>query len=172
MFEGLWSNQSVLTVKDFMKKNLYKIIILMMVVIALSYVLVWPFHVSGDCMEPAIHDGQLYFLSRGLRYLRQYRIGDIILFKYEDKIWISRIVAVENNTIELIENKIIVNGSVIQDEIHRNWADWQFGTYAIDESCKVPSNHVYVLSDNLSAHHDDSRVFGPISEKSILGIVW
>lgn len=155
-----------------MKKNLYTIIILIIVVIALSYIFVWPFRVSGDCMEPAIRDGQLYFLNRGLPHLRQYRRGDIILFSYEGTTWISRIAAVENNTIEIIEDKIVVNGSVLQDKIHRNWADWKYGTYAIDMPLKVPLNYVYVLSDNLSAHHDDSRVFGPIPHKSILGTVW
>lgn len=155
-----------------MKKNAYKFSALMLIVIALSYTFVWPFRVSGDCMEPAIRDGQLYFLNRGLPYLRQYCIGDIILFNHEDKTWISRIAAVANNTIEIVKDKIIVNGSVMQDEVHRSWYDWNYGTYAINTPFKVPSSCVYVLSDNLSAHHDDSRVFGPIAEKSILGTVW
>lgn len=56
--------------------------------------------------------------------------------------------------------------------IHRNWSGWKLGTYAIDKPFQVPSDHVFVLSDNLSAMHDDSRVFGPISHSSILGLLW
>lgn len=123
-------------------------------------------------MEPAIHDGKIYFLNRVLPYLRPYKSDDIIVFKHEDKIWISRIVGLENNAIQITDNKILVNGNEVKDGIARNWANWQYGVYAINESLKIPLNHVYVLSDNLAAHHDDSRVFGPIAKDSILGIIW
>lgn len=132
----------------------------------------WPWHVSGDCMEPAIKDGKTYFLNRMLPYLRQYKANDIIVFKYENKIWISRIVGLENDTIQITDGKIIINNATLNDSIERNWADWNYGAYAINEPFKIPSNHVYVLSDNLTAHHDDSRVFGPIPKETILGIVW
>lgn len=56
--------------------------------------------------------------------------------------------------------------------ISRNWSGWNHGAYAIDKPFQVPTDHVFVLSDNLSAQHDDSWVFGPVSYTSILGIVW
>jgi len=106
-------------------------------------------------------DGKLYFLNRISPYLRHYQIGDIIVFKHEGKDWISRIVAVENNTIEITESRIVVNGVPLNDgEIHRNWSGWKQGTHAIDKPLQVPADHVFVLSDNLSAKHDDSRIFG------------
>lgn len=153
-------------------KTTYKIIGLIIVCLAASYAFVWPFQISGDCMEPAIQDGKWYFLNRGLPYLRHYRSGDIILFDYEDKTWIARIVGMANDTVEITQDKIMVNDSITQDTIERNWNNWNWGTYAIEKPFKVPADSVYVLSDNLSAHHDDSRVFGPISVKSIFGIVW
>lgn len=143
-----------------MKKIYTKILTLAVICLALSYLFVWPFRVSGDCMEPAIKDGKLYLLNRALPYLRQYHSGDIILFAYEGKTWIARIVAKANDTVEITQDKIIINGSLVEDNIARNWAGWKWGTYAIDKQLKVPMGSVYVLSDNLSAHHDDSRVFG------------
>lgn len=158
-----------------MKKNRYKIVILIVSLIFLIIVgreLATPYRISGDCMEPAITDGKLYFLNRISPYLRQYQIGDIIVFKHVGKDWVSRIVAMENNTIQITEGHIIVNGVALEKEIHRNWSGWKQGIYAIDKPFQVPSGHVFVLSDNLSAQHDDSRVFGPVSNSSILGRIW
>ncbi len=129
-----------------------------------------PYWAIGDCMEPAVKDGGYVFLNRVLPYFRSYKIDDIVVFKHEKKVWYSRIVALEKDTIQINESEIVVNGiSLDEPGVHRDWNNWQYGTYAIDKPFKVPSGHVYVLSDKLSAHHDDSRVFGPISYSSILG---
>jgi signal peptidase I len=137
-----------------------------------SWAIARPHRICGDCMEPAITDGHLYFSNQLGPYLRKHRIDDIITFTHEDRLWISRIVALENDTIEIRENEIIINGIVLNNSISRNWNDWDYGTYAIKKSFKVPTNHVYVLSDNLAAHHDDSRVFGPINKSEINGLIW
>lgn len=156
------------------KKTKISIIVLTILVsIILAIALARPYRVSGDCMEPAVIDGHLCFLNRISPYLRQYQINDIILFKHEGKVWVSRIVALETDTIHITEGNVVVNGITLQCAgIHRSWSNWKHGIYAIDKPLKVPIDHVFVLSDNLSAQHDDSRVFGPVSKKSILGLVW
>ncbi len=81
--------------------------------------------------------------------------------------------ALANDTIQLNEKEIVVNGSLMQNmKISRNWKHWKSGAYAINKPFKVPKHHVFVLSDNLSAKHDDSRVFGPINESFIVGLMW
>ncbi len=131
-----------------------------------------PYRISGDCMEPAIKDGKLYFVNHLYYKLTDYKAGDIIIFFHEDKIWISRIIALENQEIKISDNAILVDNQLYSDGIQRNWQDWRYGKCGVDNIAKIPSEHVYVLSDNLSAHHDDSRVFGPISYHNILGKVW
>ena len=155
-----------------MKKYIISILffsLLLIVILAFAQ----PFHISGDCMEPAIKDGKLYFLNRIAPYIRKYQIGDIILFKHDGKTWVSRVVALENNTIQINEGNIIINDIALQDiRISRNWSNWEYGVYAINKPFQVPLNHLFVVSDNLSAQHDDSRVFGPVSNESILGLLW
>ena len=157
-----------------MAKNKYKIIILTVIAsIVVAWLFARPYPLSGDCMEPAIKDGKFYFLNQILPYIRHYQIGDIIIFKHEEKDWISRIVALENDMIQIIEGSVVVNGVPLQDAgIHRNWSNWKHGSYALDSPFQVPREHVFVLSDNLSAQHDDSRVFGPVAKRSIVGLVW
>lgn len=157
-----------------MKNKKYKIIALISVLlISVLVAIVRPYRISGDCMEPAIMDGKRYFLNKIPPSLRHYQIGDIIVFEHEGKSWISRIIARENDTVQITEGKIILNGvTFTEGNIHRNWTNWKCGVHAIDEPLQVPGGHVFVLSDNLSAQHDDSRVFGPIPTSSILGVVW
>lgn len=148
------------------------IILTVITLIIVTWGLAAPSRVEGDCMAPAINNGQLVFLNRIAPYLRSYKINDIVLVKHEGKIWIARIVALANDTIQITESSIVVNGSPLHESIERNWTGWHYGDYAVNEPLKIPANHVYVLSDDLSAHHDDSRVFGPIAKKAILGLVW
>jgi signal peptidase I len=156
-----------------MMKITIKLALILLVLMALGAILIRPYRISGDCMEPAAQDGQLCFLSKLTSFTYGYQINDIILFKHEGKVWISRIVALEHDSIEITENNIILNGHPpIDTMIKRNWTNWQYGNYAINAPLQIPANHVFVLSDNLAAHHDDSRVFGPIPLSSILGTVW
>lgn len=141
--------------------------------IAIGLTLAWPYRISGNCMEPAISDGHLYFVNKISPYLRRYKIGDVILFNRNNHVWISRIVALGSDKIQISDRSVILNDDArLSNDIKRNWLDWKFGTYAINRPFYVPLKYVYVLSDNLSAHHDDSRVFGPIPVKSIIGIIW
>ncbi len=154
-----------------MKQNIYGAIIFTAIVLIIGISLfARPYRISGDCMEPAVKDGQLCFLNRISPYLRHYKIGDIVLFKHDEKIWISRIVALENDTIQITDGSVSVNG--VSDKVHRSWAHWEHGTHAINKPLKIPTNHVFVLSDNLAAQHDDSRVFGPVPQNAILGLIW
>jgi signal peptidase I len=157
--------------------NKHKIIIFSMITLIVLAIMLFgfarPHRVSGNCMEPAVKDGQICFLNYIAPYLRKYKIGDIILFRHEEKTWISRIVALEHDTIQIAEGSVVVNGIALQDsKVHRSWENWKYGTYALDESFQVPSEKIFVLSDNLAAQHDDSRVFGPVAEEAILGLVW
>ncbi|HNA62663.1 MAG TPA: signal peptidase I [Rhabdochlamydiaceae bacterium] len=155
-------------------KNHYKTILFAIIALTIvTWAFAHPYNVPGDCMEPAIKDGSHVFVNHVSPYIRQYRIGDIIAFNHEGKGWVSRIVAVEADTVQITEGNVIVNGTTCQDGgILRSWSNWKHGNYAIDKPLQVPPAHVFVLSDNLSAQHDDSRIFGPISKDSIIGLVW
>lgn len=150
------------------KITIFAIVLLIMIGIGWSQV----YRISGDCMEPAIRDGRFYWVDRISPFLRPYQMEDIVIFKHEEKMWISRIVALEGNTIRITEGKVTINGIDLHDNVFRNWSGWKHGTFAIDDSFTVPKDNVFVLSDNLSAQHDDSRVFGPISKSMLSGWVW
>ncbi len=150
-----------------------KIVIFVISVVVVTIVgFVKPFRISGDCMEPAIKDGHLYFVDRFSPHLRKYQKEDIVTFEHEGKMWISRILALGGDTIQITEGSITVNGVALEDSVRRNWNGWNYGMFAIDTTFQVPKDRAFVLSDNLSSQHDDSRVFGPISMNLVSGLVW
>lgn len=107
-------------------------------------------------MELDIKDGSHIFVNHVSPYIRQYQIGDIIVFTHEGTAWVSRIVALEADTVQIKEGEVIVNEDATCKDggILRSWSNWKHGVYAIDKPLKVPPDHVFVLSDNLSAQHE------------------
>lgn len=146
-------------------------IILFPTVLAAVQVFAKPMRVRGDCMEPAIRDGQWIFVNRSAYWRHTPVAGHIVLFQHEGTTWVSRVVAVGHDRIELTGGGIVVNGSLVADDtVVRDWREWnQHGKHAITQPLEVPEGHVYVLSDKLAAKHDDSRVFGPIAIDRIMG---
>ncbi len=141
------------------------------ILVALLRVIVEPMRIIGDCMEPAIRDGQWCFVNRFAYWHTPPDIDDVVLFRHEQKVWISRVVAVGGQRVEVTCDGLVLDGSVkMNDPIARAWSEWnKTGTYGVGSPCDVPAEHVYVLSDNLSARHDDGRVFGSIPAKDLLG---
>ncbi|MBC8245205.1 MAG: signal peptidase I [Verrucomicrobia bacterium] len=129
-----------------------------------------PFRVRGDCMAPAINDGQWCFVNRAASWSFEPVRGEIVMFDHETKTWVSRVVAVAGDEIQIDEGSIAVNGKVLTEKgVERDWTAWRQGSYAIDQPCRVPPGHMFVLSDKLSAQSDDSRVFGPIKISRVVG---
>ena len=117
--------------------------------------------------------GDFCLVNKVAPYFRNYQKGDIVVFSHELKDYVARIIALENDAIKLSDWQIELNGKLLKEKnVSRNWSDWSYGDYAINEQYKVPDQHVFVLSDNLAAHFSDSRSFGPIPMSSIIGVVW
>ena len=116
-----------------------------------------------------LYGPKLPFVDVRLPAIRQPKPGDIIIFKYphDPKIdYIKRCVAVEGQTVELVDNKLFVDG-VMQDEEFTKYVfgsrpDRRFGPF------KVPEGHIFMMGDNRD-NSADSRAWGPLDKKLIAG---
>ena len=116
-----------------------------------------------------VYGPKLPFIDLRLPAIRDPKPGDIIIFKYpgDPKIdYIKRCVAVEGQTVELVDNKLFVDG-VMQDEEFTKYVfgsrpDRRFGPF------KVPEGHVFMMGDNRD-NSADSRAWGPLDKKLISG---
>jgi signal peptidase I len=139
------------------------------------------FRIPSESMEDTLLVGDFLFANKllygpklplidvRLPAIRDPKPGDIIIFKYpnDPKVdYIKRCVAVEGQTVELVDNKLFVD-SVMQDEDFTKYVfgsrpDRHFGPF------KVPEGHIFMMGDNRD-NSADSRAWGPLDKRLISG---
>lgn len=77
--------------------------------------------------------------------------------------FIKRVIALPGDTIEIVDNEVLVNGRVIDEPyLHPDSGMPNFAEETI------PLGHVFVMGDNRNVSQD-SRVFGPIPTEDVVG---
>jgi signal peptidase I len=77
--------------------------------------------------------------------------------------FIKRVIALPGDTIEIIDDEVVVNGRVIAEPyLH---PDARMPNFAEET---IPVGHVFVMGDNRNVSQD-SRVFGPIPTEDVVG---
>lgn len=111
------------------------------------------------------------------RFLRSPETEDVIIFHpakgvgrggglLDDDVFIKRIVAVEGDTVQVKNGKLIVNG-ISRNEPYIN----EKPNYTLN-AFVVPKGHVFVMGDNRNNSYD-SHIWGPLPRENIIGrAVW
>ena len=118
----------------------------------------------GTAMAPTLSDGDF-----GIAFpAREYRSGDIIAFRQNEKVLIRRIIACSGSSVSIDENGIVTVDGVVLDEPYT--AQKALGQCNIQFPYIVPDGQYFVLGDN-RANAVDSRstVLGCISKDAIIG---
>jgi signal peptidase I len=118
----------------------------------------------GTAMAPTLSDGDF-----GIAFpAKEYRSGDIIAFRQNEKVLIRRIIACSGSSVSIDENGIVTVDGVILDEPYT--AQKALGQCNIQFPYIVPDGQYFVLGDN-RANAVDSRstVLGCISKDAIIG---
>ena len=122
-------------------------------------------------MLPALADGQYVLMLPKERLGRQLDRGDIVLLRHPrgtGDVYVKRIVGLPNETILMKEGRLLLNGGPLQED---------YPTLPAVEQRMGPqewsSGHdeYFVMGDNRRKSRD-SRVFGPVHARSIIGRVW
>jgi signal peptidase I len=141
---------------------------LMFAALAVVFV-VQPVKVEGTSMLPRLHDGERIFVNKLIYYgLPKLERGDIIVFWYPNdpsKSYIKRIIGLPNETVEVREGRILINGSVLQEP----YLDPELNlSHASQAPVQVKEHYYFVMGDNRD-HSSDSRIWGLVPEKYIYG---
>ena len=99
--------------------------------------------------------------------------GDLIAFARgqgdDVRTYLKRVVALPGDTVVIHDGKVAVNGSFVDEPA------FVLADHSSMESLRVPAGCVFTLGDN-RAESDDSRVFGPVPESTIIGkavfVIW
>ncbi len=100
--------------------------------------------------------------------------GDVIVFLYPEdpkKHFVKRLIAKGGETVEIKSGTVFVNGKPLLDGPFRNITYYNMGPYGQEgKKITVPPHCYYVLGDN-SLVSKDSRFWGFVPEKNLVGKV-
>lgn len=132
---------------------------------ACSAVVPQPVKVEGTAMLPALRDGDRILIDRNFDKLER---GDIVVFYFpfdQRKSYLKRIIGVPNDTVEIREGKVFVNGTSLEEP----YVDPKLDTsHRSMEEIKLSGEQYFVIGDNRD-NSSDSRIWGPLDRKFIYG---
>ena len=122
--------------------------------------------VRGDSMDPTYHDGQVVLVHRRNWLNRRLERGDVVVLKKDNDVIIKRIYR--------LPGEEVVDQNLISNSIRYDLTDYYEQPIEVEDRRKpprlfVPQGYVVVLGDNPRVS-EDSRVFGPVPIKDILGV--
>lgn len=132
-------------------------------------------NVKDNTMAPLIQVGDKILADRALCKKSEPQRFDIVILKLpedENDYYINRVIGLSDETVEIKNDHIYINGNILSDPKIENTEYYNLGDYGIrNKPVKIPQEHFFVLSDN-SLLNLDSRHFGFVPRKNILGKVY
>jgi len=129
---------------------------------------------EGDAIlvSKFIFGAKIPFTKRRLPAIRQPQRGDVIVFIFpqdKKKDFIKRLIAVEGETVEIINGSIYINGKLVSEPVLNSTYYYNRGEYGeAGKKITVPKDNYFVLGDN-SASSQDSRYWGFVPKDNVLG---
>lgn len=163
--------------KETVKRELWEWAQSILVALALTLVIrtyvIQAFKIPSGSMRPTLMEGDKLFVNKYVYRFNPPVRGDIIVFKYPKdmkKDFIKRLVASAGETVEIKDGKLYVDGRLLDDpDRFGKFYYYNHDPYGNpNEKIKVPNDSYYVLGDN-SANSQDSRFWGFVPKKNILG---
>lgn len=108
--------------------------------------------VKGNSMLPTFQNGQVVWATKAYWLVGGVRDGDVVVVREPEQ------------QDYIIKRVYKVAGETVDDEL----APFDFRIVGNTGPFQVPEGHYYVLGDNLEVSQD-SRTFGPIESKNVIG---
>jgi len=139
-----------------------------------------PHQVKGNSMYTPLPDSFVngeYILTNKINYrFETPKRGDVIIFKAphnEDYDYIKRIIGLPNEKVKIIQGKVYINGVLLDESSYLPESNYTSpGRFLKEgEEITIPPDKYFVLGDNRD-HSSDSREWGVIPYKNIVGKAW
>jgi len=153
------------------------VVVLVVVILIIHFFIATIFVVSGESMEPNLHNGEFLLVNR---LNKQFSRGDIIGFYYPgfpSNKFVKRVIGLPGEKVRIKNNKIIIynrqnpKGIILEESFYL-----PSGIVIEPEKMwQVGNEEYFVIGDNRT-NSIDSRFFGPLPRKYIVGraiiILW
>lgn len=151
-------------VLELIKKE--KLFILAIIIIILLKIFIFNFIlVKGDSMNPKYKNNDFMFLNKIIYKFTPIKRGDVVVLKYKNDDLIKRVIGLPKDKIKVENGKLYINNK----EYKENYINSYTASEDFDE-VTIKNNEYFVMGDNRYNSYD-SRRFGPINKKDIMGKV-
>lgn len=161
-------NKQMLTLRSLIEKIKEPMLAILAALLISSFIMSHT-QVPTESMRPTIRPGDHLIVNRLPYYYRNPERGEIVVFNYEGKNLIKRIIGIPGDTIDMQDGKVYVNGKMLDESIYlgEEHETFTFSKSPIAFPYDVPEGTYFVLGDN-RRNSSDSRVIGCISRDSII----
>ncbi len=156
---------------DFFKEILQTVILALLIILPIRYFIFQPFIVKGQSMEANFEDGNYLIIDEITYRIRDPKRGEVIVFKNPmngHQRFIKRIIGLPGETVEISDGKIFISNGE-KKILNEPYLNPSFT--AGDIQLTLGKDEYFVLGDNRQFSLD-SRRFGPIKKKEIVGRVF
>lgn len=151
------------------------VIVSMLIVVPVRYFFIQPFFVSGASMQPQFYNGEYLIIDEFTYRTEAPKRGDVIVFRYPkdpSQFYIKRIIGLPGETVGIKDGKPEIFNlenpwGLVLDEPYLKSGEITRG----DMSIKIEPDNFFVMGDNRQ-QSSDSRIWGTVDEKYIIGKVW
>lgn len=117
--------------------------------------------ISGDSMKPTVSNGDKYFVNKLVYKVSNPKTLDIIIYEYSNSYYISRIIGISGETIEIKQGNVYVNNKKLEYEFLPK-------TINVDK-IKLEKDQYFVVQDNPKAISEAYRI---VKKDEIIGKIY
>ena len=157
--------------RKIVRNTFFTLIVVAAVAVLISMLWLPVLRIYGNSMVPTLEGGDIVLAVKD----KEFQIGDIIAFYYNNKILIKRAIAQAGEWVDIDKDgNVYVNGDPIDEPYIDEKA---LGDCNIELPFQVPEDKVFVMGDNRDSSVDSrNTAVGCIAEEQVVGklifVVW
>lgn len=168
-YDSTWKS-----IGEFLGEVVKVVLISLAIIIPIRYFLIQPFYVKGASMEPNFYDHEYLIINEiGYRFEEPKR-GEIVVFRYPrdpQQYFIKRVIGLPGETVRVSDGKVSVINEAHPEGIQVEESYLQGEPTPGSKETVLGQDEYFVMGDNRDESLD-SRNFGPVPERLIVGKVW
>lgn len=156
------------------KENAIVFVVSLIVALIVNKTVLARADVRQSSMESTLHEKDVVFMEKISVHANSFKRGQIVVFKSHDKDddnYVKRIIGLEGDEIKISGGKVYINGEALKEEYLDANTFTNGGDFLKEnQTYIVPKNSLFVVGDHRLVSND-SRNFGPIDKKDVVGHV-
>lgn len=168
--------QKIRQEKSVLRQYIETIVLALLTAVLLRMYVVSAYRVSSGSMEDTLLEGDYIFVNKLAYHSASPKAGDVIVFENPfdaSRDYIKRVVAVEGQTVEIIDKVVYVDGKVALIPPSSKNSDPKIfpGVLSVRDNfgpLMVPAGQYFVMGDNRD-NSQDSRYWGCVDKSYIKG---